>query len=866
MTAVAEVALVVPIVVYGGYTQTTGRAKHVQWAELARRLSTHQERAVKESGQVWSPVVFKSKQNRRANESIAELTAAVLDLDHATPHWGLLDGVEYAAHTTHSHAPGDPRWRLVLPFAEVCPADQWADVWPRLRAAFAPEADESAKDVSRAYLWPACRPGAERLVKRGNGTLLNWRSLPAVAPDRASFQPAAAHEYHGERPGDLLGRETDWATILLPAGWILVATLSTGERRWRCPWSSKQRGHCATTGYSAADTLHIFCGATGQPLAGGQHHTKFHAFTTLEHQGDYQAAARALASRFGAAAAPRQAARNGVAAVHLSTDSAKSDSGAESDAPDPPLGPPSERLVDEIAQIPVLPPSAALTPEMVVAAARVRGWWLDPYISAFSALSPRSSRSLLETCALFALNATIARRAYLQVGAKRVFSALFSIFVGRSTLVAKTTALELLKDLFALADLLDLLLPSSFTPQALLSDLALGVPAYVRDGSPLEQSRWLARHRHGAQRGIIRDEVADLFGDATRDYMAGLLGLFLKLDGSPDRLDSEMTISRGWIEVENVCVSAIGATTPAALREHASNTGLWANGLLGRFTLIAPEEPPRWAFWPREALAIPADLVDRLRRLYTALPVPQAEFLYGQPSEKKRSERGKARAASTLLPAQEEEEKGPIIGARQLRYRPIAVEMTGEAWGAFERYDRALFTMAAEAETNERLDPSYGRLPGLAGRVAVALATSEWAFQDEAARPAQPVLALGHWAAAQEMTERWRQSAHRILAAALRSEDATSRNRDLERVLRLLARAKEPVNRGDVLQPLKLRSTELDALIEASGGQIVETTGESTGGRKPRFLELAELPVSAPTAPATNGQDAMGEVGRWETL
>jgi len=96
------------------------------------------------------------------------------------------------------------------------------------------------------------------------------------------------------RPGDRFNAEADWADILGPHRWQVAGTSGT-ERRWRCPSSDKPpREHCATTGHTEADTLHVFCGAEGTPFEGGEGYSKFRAYALLEHGGSDSAAAAAL--------------------------------------------------------------------------------------------------------------------------------------------------------------------------------------------------------------------------------------------------------------------------------------------------------------------------------------------------------------------------------------------------------------------------------------------------------------------------------------------------------------------------------------------------------------------------------------------
>lgn len=293
-------------------------------------------------------------------------------------------------------------------------------------------------------------------------------------------------------------------------------------------------------------------------------------------------------------------------------------------APGPGSAPPAvaPSLAELVEAVPALPTEAAPPAGIEAEVEAVRAAWLDGYINAASVLSPRTPRSFHEACALFAVAIAIARRAYVQAGIRRFFATLLIIFIGRSTLVSKTTGLEVMRRLMREAGLQDLLLPASFTPQALLADLGLHVPNAIRDGAPTEQSRWLEKHRHGAQRAIVRDEVAGLLEDCSKDYNSGLLPLLLKLDGAPDLLDPDLTVSRGLIEVENVCINLIGATTPAALREHAAKAYHWDNGLFGRLGLVAPDEPPRYAFWPKDSEGLPGTVVQGCGTSTTPSPGP----------------------------------------------------------------------------------------------------------------------------------------------------------------------------------------------------------------------------------------------------
>lgn len=515
-------------------------------------------------------------------------------------------------------------------------------------------------------------------------------------------------------------------------------------------------------------------------------------------------------------------------------------------SPAPGGGTLTEELADAVAEVPDLPDEAAPTADALRMAEAARAVWLERYIEAARHLSPRTPRSLHEAAGLFALATAIARRAYVQAGSQRLYPALYLAFVGRSTLYSKTTGLGVLRLTLELAGLQDLLLPASFTPQALLADLALHVPPSIKEGTEGEQQAWLEQHRHGAQRAIIRDELAGLFEDCTKDYNVGLLPLLLKLDGAPERMDPDLTLSRGLVAVRQAAINLIGATTPAAFRSHAVKPYHWTNGLFGRFALIAPGEPPAYAFWSESVTSAPAPVVQGLRQVDEAFPRPVAQFTYLE-------------AGKLSSPAKDD---GPrIAGAIQEGYGALQCRVDRDAREAWRRYDQALFGLAGRPEAKERLDPTYGRLPSAAIRMALILAATEWAQEVRRTgviSSTVPTVTLGHWAAAQEIAERWRRDAHAILAAALREEDGDVTTAAATRLMTALSQEGGRLSRRDALRRLHCTAAHLDSAIQAAGGRVRDVKQE-TGGRPAEWLELTP---DAAQPPAMSETDSTAEAGR----
>lgn len=103
-----------------------------------------------------------------------------------------------------------------------------------------------------------------------------------------------AHRKDGGRlPGTIFNeRGPSWAELLEPHGWTRVKSIGT-EDFWRRP--GKERGFSATTNYEGSEYLYVF--STSTIFAPRVGISKFAAYTFLEHNGDFSAAAKALATQ-----------------------------------------------------------------------------------------------------------------------------------------------------------------------------------------------------------------------------------------------------------------------------------------------------------------------------------------------------------------------------------------------------------------------------------------------------------------------------------------------------------------------------------------------------------------------------------------
>jgi putative DNA primase/helicase len=97
-----------------------------------------------------------------------------------------------------------------------------------------------------------------------------------------------------DRPGDDFNERVDWARILEPHGWSWAGAGSGGAECWCRP--GKVHGVSATTNHGGYDLLYVFS-ANAAPFEPDTAYTKFHAYALLKHDGDFNAAARALAGQ-----------------------------------------------------------------------------------------------------------------------------------------------------------------------------------------------------------------------------------------------------------------------------------------------------------------------------------------------------------------------------------------------------------------------------------------------------------------------------------------------------------------------------------------------------------------------------------------
>ncbi len=163
--------------------QPTARSCSV--AGLVRALTTFPviEVANKLALPAWSPARFAVGAPRKS-AAVAEVSCIVLDYDAGAPDAALGDwsGVLVAVHSTWSHTPAAPRFRVIVPLARAVPLARWAEAWA-LASARSPGADPACKDPARLYFRPALpRADAPHFARIQHGELFDVLGLLPEEP------------------------------------------------------------------------------------------------------------------------------------------------------------------------------------------------------------------------------------------------------------------------------------------------------------------------------------------------------------------------------------------------------------------------------------------------------------------------------------------------------------------------------------------------------------------------------------------------------------------------------------------------------------------------------------------------------------
>ncbi len=459
---------------------------------------------------------------------------------------------------------------------------------------------------------------------------------------------------------------------------------------------------------------------------------------------------------------------------------------------DPRGDPPQAKKEVEPVHVPDLPSEAQLT-DADKQAAENAAPFVDEFLSWAKQRSPMTPAFYLESAALYAIAVAAAKRCVINLHGP-IAPNLYILWVAPTSIFKKTTGMT------AVAELIDqaiahMILPTEMTPESFITNLAGKLPPNyeqlpARRRKKIDQGRLFA-----AQRGLLIDEASSMLGAKKKDYMQGMEELLMRGFDSSSVPYCRQTISEGHLEIQNLSLCILGATTPAAFSRNTCYAS-WETGQLARYALLFPSAclPYQLPELNPEDYRPPVALVQRLVKLHNALPAPKDQL--------------------SLNP---DEPSG---------LEPISASISPEAWSHYASYAKVMtYDLLQEDGLDERLKGNYARLADAAAKVALNLALINWA--DQGAQGA-PHIGMAEWARGQLVAESWRASAHRLLKAVDNGDDTRNENRILDHLHRHPAGATLREITHDLGLPRKTIQEALDAL--RSSGDVLEQKRKPSRG------------------------------------
>jgi predicted P-loop ATPase len=253
----------------------------ITWQNLSMEFASHSLRASKD-GELWAPVSVSATATRK-NEDVFEVYALVLDFDSGVTPEEALDpirflGLAWIGHSSHSHSPDKPKFRIIVPLSRPVPRDNWRIIWTWASANIGIGADPACKNTNRVYYTPSCPPEKSEHIwsesEDGRALDVDW-VMDQISQNEEAPRPRAP------RPAGLgVG---DYKSIDL-FGWAQSngarpVQEQDGERKVFvvCPWRETH-----TDGKQGPKDSYLFDKGDGWPIFKCSHgHCQGHGFKAL---------------------------------------------------------------------------------------------------------------------------------------------------------------------------------------------------------------------------------------------------------------------------------------------------------------------------------------------------------------------------------------------------------------------------------------------------------------------------------------------------------------------------------------------------------------------------------------------------------
>ncbi|MCS6774391.1 MAG: DUF3987 domain-containing protein [Thermoflexales bacterium] len=290
-------------------------------------------------------------------------------------------------------------------------------------------------------------------------------------------------------------------------------------------------------------------------------------------------------------------------------------------------------------------------------------------------------------------------------------------------------------------------------------------------------------------RAAVVDEFSLLVASTSRDYMTGSIELLMQLADEPPWLRRH-TKGDGDVTIQRPSFALLGASTPASLKRFIADERLWASGFWARFAVVvAPDERLPW----REAEAADVEL---------------------------------AALADELIK----------LDARLNTDSPLTASIAPEAWALWAEFSKEMtYDAQADPTLSDGFRAVLGRAPTQAMRIALTLATLDWA---RTSQERTPTVQLAHIKAATAIAASLAEDAQRAIETAQRSvvEELG------ERILKLLRMTDGEATRRELQRAFsKVKPADLEhAISDLRERGLVEVFSEQGRGGMTTRVRLAQ--------------------------
>jgi len=194
------------ITIYASQTNPAPiKETHTSFDKLAVLLEHRTVRKDKLGHRAFGP--YKLHTPHRYSNNVEYFSMAVADVDDGIPFTYLhsvLDPYAWIAHSSHSHTPEEPRYRIIIPLSRDVRADEWPRFWKGFAAFLQGHVDPATKDLARLFFLPSCPQDTAHhaFYEVHQGAMLDPDPIIALVPPEMpkrldSSAPKAANAFAG---------------------------------------------------------------------------------------------------------------------------------------------------------------------------------------------------------------------------------------------------------------------------------------------------------------------------------------------------------------------------------------------------------------------------------------------------------------------------------------------------------------------------------------------------------------------------------------------------------------------------------------------------------------------------------------------